>query len=380
MLPADAPPPAPADTPAPIELRLSVERTGVEGAAQMGMTGLHLIKPLGWAGALQGWAGMSVFGATQGDRGGFFGWGVSGGARLSHGPWQAEAGLFAGGGGGSPGWVGGGAMLRPHAALGYRVGDVRLALGVAQLRFPNGRVDSAHPFASVDLGSLGLFGPPGGGAPVDTARWAPQALASELSMSIGQYTMAAGSVRRDGQGSGPPLLHGGVAFRRDLPARLGALQPYWLLSTAGGLSGDYAGYMEVLGGLGLRLPLQPLAGLPLALRGEAAVGSGGAGVAADTGGGRLHKLLLGASWTLHPQLTLSAFTGRTGSPGPFRARDTRLELAWRSFDVVPGRPRPAGDGPGPATLDWTGWALGAGLPTSTVRQSNFRNEPMESRT
>jgi hypothetical protein len=356
MLTPDAPPAPPAPEPAAVEVRLTAERTGIEAGRRMGMTGLHLLRPLGGLLGDSAFGGISVFGATQGDRGGFFGWGVTAGGRWSSGPWQAEAGLFAGGGGGSPGWVGGGLMLRPHAALGWRFNGATVSLGVAQLRFPNGSVHSTHPFASLDLTGLRLFGPPGGAAPVDGARWASQALQNETAATIGRYSMRKGSVRRDGLGSGPPLQHGGVLFRRDLPGRLAGLQPYWVLSTAGGLSAAYAGYAELLGGLGLRLDLP---GTPLALRAEAALGSGGAGAAADTGGGGLAKVLVGASWQLGSALQLSALAGRTTSRGPFSANEHRIELAWRGWDVLPGQLR--SNGAAPAALDWAPWTLAAGV-------------------
>jgi hypothetical protein len=356
MLLADVPPSPPADTPVPVEVRVTSERVRLDQPQPMGMVGLHLQRPIGE----HAFGGISVFGASTGDRGGFFGWGITGGARWHSGPWRAEAGYFAGGGGGSPGWVGGGLMLRPHVALGYHWGGATLALGMAQVKFPNGAVRSTHTFASLDIGSLGLFGPADGRAAVDSGRWAPQAMPNETSMGIARYTPRRGSFRRDGLGDGPPLLVGGAAFRRDLGGDVAGLQPYWLLSAGGGVSAAYAGYAELLGGLGLR---KDLPGLPLSLRAEAALGSGGAGAAADTGGGALRKLLAGGSWQVTPSLTLTALAGQTASRGPFLAREQRLELAWRGWDVLPGERRSGAHvtDSAPETLQWVPWTLSSGV-------------------
>jgi len=123
---AEDPPLPPIVSAVPAEVRLSVESVKVEDQVRMGMIGLHYLRPItpNWYG------GISVYGATQGDRGGFFAWGLSSGYRWRDGPWAAEAGLFVGGGGGSPGWVGGGLMLRPHLAVSHAWGDFSLGAGV----------------------------------------------------------------------------------------------------------------------------------------------------------------------------------------------------------------------------------------------------------
>ena len=350
---ADQPPEPPAVAPVPVEVRYTVETARVDQRVRMGMAGLHLLRPIGE----HGFGGVSVFGATLGDRGGFFGWGLTGGARWRNGPWQAEAGLFAGGGGGSPGWVGGGLMLRPHAELALDLGSLRLGVGVTQLRFPNGNVRSTQPYASLGWTGQGLFGPASGVASTDSQRWLAQAMPSETAATMGRYSFGGRSVRRDGLGAGPPLQHGGLVFRRDLSAEIGSVQPYWLLSMAGALTASYAGYAELLVGAGLRWA--PAVAPWLSLRAEATIGSGGAGAAADTGGGSLRKLLAGASWQFGAGLTVSAMAGRTTSRGPFAADELRLELGWRGWDVVPGERRASNAAP--SRLAWVPWSLASGV-------------------
>ncbi len=360
----DAPPvpPPPAPPAATLQMALPVavsqldvaftaEKVTVADGPQMGMVGLHALRPV----AGNWWLGPSVFGAVSGDRGGFFGWGLSAAYRWRHGDWSAEAGLFAGGGGGSPGWVGGGLMLRPSLAVARDFGPLRLGLGVAQLRFPSGTVNARQPFATLGWTGDALFGPPGGGPPEATAAWGDRAWPTETAATFGQYRLRHGSARRDGTGSGPPLRVAGFVVRRDVPGRVAGWQPYGLLGAAGSLSAEYAGYAELLGGLGLRYT--PASASAWTLQAEAAVGSGGAGTALDTAGGALQKISLGLSWQASRQLAVAAQAGIVDSRGRFKAHEARFELAWRGWDVVPGAPRGL---PGPdAALAWQTWAAGA---------------------
>ena len=359
-------------TAVPVVVQLTAERVRVGAQQPMGLAGLHYLRPLGdaagdganAAAGAQAYGGLSVFGATHGDRGGFFGWGISAGYRWQRGPWSAEAGGFVGGGGGSPAWVGGGLMLRPHIAVAHAWGPLSLGLGLAQVWFPNGQVRSSQPQLSLSWADSAFIGPASGAGPLDRPAFnslAVQALPTETAAVIGQYQMRGQPVRRDGTGSAPPLRYGGLVLRRALPASLGGLgpvQPYWLLSAAGSLTSAYAGYAELLGGVGARWDLAPSLGLPLALRAEAALGSGGAGALADTGGGLLRRLAGGLTWQIGPQLSLSALGGRLASAGRFNPTETRFELAYRGWDGLPGA-APWG-GPPPVSLAWVPWQVSAG--------------------
>ena len=339
-----------------VDLALTSERVPVAPGMKMGLVGLHALRPV----TPNLSVGPSVFGATSGDRGGFFGWGLSAAYRWRLDAWSAEAGLFVGGGGGSPGWVGGGLMLRPSLLVSRDVGPVRLGLGVSQVNFPSGTVRATVPFASLSWSGDALFGPPGGGPGLATEGWRDRAWPTETGATGGQYNLRKGSARRDGTGEATPLRVGGVVFRRDLAgaqlADWAGVRPYWLLSTAGSITAVYAGYAEFLGGVGLRyaLPSYP----PLALRAEVAVGSGGGGTALDTAGGLLGKAGVGLSWQFGRQWSLNALAGVTESRGRFSAHETRIELAWRGWDVVPGDAR-APEAPG-AALSWKPWTGSAG--------------------
>lgn len=338
MLPIDLPPPPPA-TPslALVDTVFTAERVPSASPSRMGLVGLHHLHQVtpNW------WVGPAVFAPVSGERGGFFGWGLSNLLRWESGAWGAEAALFAGGGGGGPSWVGGGLMWRSHLAATHVVGPVRLGLGVSQLRFPNGGVGGSQPFASLAWTGLRFHGAPGGRGAVPAEPGF--ARATETSAFVVRYTMHRGSVRRDGAGSGPPLHVAGLSFRRDLSGddapggragdRPGGWRPYVLLSAGGSLSSPYPGHAEVYGGLGLRW--SPPGWSALALRGEAAIGSGGGGAALDTGGGLLGKLSAGLSWQPLPSVGVNLLAGVADSPGRFRAREARVELAWRGWDWLP---------------------------------------------
>lgn len=347
---ADTPPQPPMSAAAPVEIRITAERVAVDQGAHMGLVGLHYLRPIG-----QNWlGGVSVFGAAQGDRGGFFGWGVNAAYRQRWGDWSGEAGLFVGGGGGSPGWVGGGLMLRPQIALARHWGDLSLGLGVSQVRFPSGAVHGTQPFLSLGTSSDVLFGPAAGrsaAAPLPE-REQLQALAGEVSVLAGRYAMRAGSPRRDGTGAATDLRFGGLVLRRAWAPGSASIQPYWAISAAGSLTSAYAGYAELIGSLGMQYSPIPA----LALRAEAGLGSGGAGSLIDSGGGLLRKASVGASLNLGSSLSVAASLGRVASQGRFQANEARLELGLRGFDLVPRGTAPAGTLP-LGEYGWAPWTL-----------------------
>ncbi len=347
---ADTPPQPPVSAAALVEIRITAERVAVDQGAHMGLVGLHYLRPIG-----QNWVGgVSVFGAAQGDRGGFFGWGVDAAYRQRWGDWSGEVGLFVGGGGGSPSWVGGGLMLRPQVMLTRHWSDLSLGAGVSQLRFPNGAVHSSQPFLSLGMSGDVLFGPASGqtsAAPLPE-REQVQALAGEVSALAGRYALRGGSARRDGAGPATDLRFGGLVLRRAWAPGSSAIQPYWAISAAGSLTAAYAGYAELIGSLGVQY--SPMSAL--ALRAEAGLGSGGAGSLVESGGGLLRKASVGASLNLVSNLTVAASVGRVASQGRFQANEARLELGLRGYDLVPRGAAPASTMP-IAGYAWAPWTL-----------------------
>lgn len=344
----------PSPPPVPVLISLSHERVDVGDGQHMGLIGLGYERRFSpdWRG------GMAVYGASTGDRGGFFGWGVSATHQTWWGDWRAEAGLFVGGGGGSPPWVGSGLMLRPHVELGRRLsGPWQAGLGWSQVIFPDGRVHSTQPTLSLRWEAESHVGPAVGLADADAMVPAnAQAVASEWVAVGGAYRLAR-SPRRNGTGGHPDLRYGGLAFRQGLPTSpvLGA-RPYAVLTALGAIGGGYDGFAELTGGLGLAWPLGP----QWTLRTEAAWGSAGAGATVDSGGGLVGKLGAGLDWQASPAWSLGLQAGALGSRGPFDGRELRLALAWRGWDLVPQQ----GEASAPATsvgARWTPWSVGAGV-------------------
>lgn len=355
MLPIDAPPQLPSE---PVEISVTAERVHVGNGVHMGLLGLNyqrLFTPH-WS------AGVSAYGAATGDRGGFFAWGANGAYRHRWGPWQAETGLFVGGGGGSPGWVGGGLMVRPHLELSRSLGSGwRLGAGASRVKFPNGQVDSTQPYVSLRWSGDRFLGPGAGAPPIAwDAVGVARAADSELAGVLGIYrpTKPPG---RSGVGNQGSLQYGGLAYRRSLDVGpvLGAT-PYVGLTTLGAVGGGYDGYAEFTGAMGLqwRLAYSP----SLALRVEGGLGAGGAGATVDTGGGALAKASAALVWQATPHVSVSTVLGQVRSRGRFAANEARVELAWRFRDILPAGTGGSlhSDGPAPAQAVWAPWSVSTG--------------------
>ena len=344
--------------PRPVEISLSFETlrlppvdlpTG-ESIGTLGVSYRQHVAP-NWV------AGLGFYGAVSGRRGGFLAWGVTGAYQQTWGPWQGEAGLFVGGGGGGPAWTGSGLMLRPHAEISRFWGDVGVGFGVSHVRFPDGKDGGSHVYGALKWRTDGFFGPAGGGNIDFSDALAAQAMPAEYAAMAGSYRMRGGPPSKDGAGSGGAMHFAGFVYRRALTGQWLGAEPYALLSLAGSAGGGYEGYAEALAGLGLQW--NPAALPALRLRTEAAAGVGGAGFAVDTGGGAIGKLSAGASVALRPDLALGLMVGALGSRGNFKAGEARLELAFTGWEVVPGAQHAPGRGP--QSLTWLPWEASAGV-------------------
>jgi hypothetical protein len=322
-----------------------------ESIGIVGLSYRHRIAP-DWVG------GIGFFGSVSGRRDGFLAWGLSGAYQREFGPWQTEAGLFVGGGGGGPSWVGSGLMLRPYAEAAYFWGDVGIGLGVSHVRFPDGQVSSSQVYGALKWRSSGYFGPAGGGRAASGEALLAQAMPAEYAALAGNYRMRDGPPGKGGVGNAADMRYAGFTWRRALSGAALGGQPYALLATAGAASGGYDGYAEALAGVGLQWPLAWATGLRL--RAEVAAGMAGAGVAVDTGGGLIAKATAGASWQIASRLSLGVMAGRLESRGRFKAGETRVELAYTGWEVTPGARRPAGVA-APGGLTWAPWEMSAGL-------------------
>lgn len=277
---------------------------------RMGMSSIGLVQELSPGLA----AGLRAYTATSGQRGGFITLGgvVQGRQRVLQGlDLEAEGFVGAGAGASGQALAGGGLMLRGALGVGVALPQgARLSLGVSRVRFPSGTIASTQPY-------LGLSLPFGvqtrlDGAPV--AHYTHQLLPTlkRLSVDVGTRTTA-GAAQGD-------LGLVGVEWRTFLSPH-----SYVALETQAAYSGGSAGYMDIMAGGGLRLPLTQ----GLALYTDAMVGGGGGGAVA-TDSGRLAQLRVGTQLQLGRHWVLDASAARLrATDGRFGGQVLGLSLGYQ---------------------------------------------------
>jgi hypothetical protein len=317
---------APADeglaVPANARLRLSTESLELPGGERMGWVGGGLLVEA--SRYLQ--LGVEAFGAVRGERGGFI---TLGGTAIAHWPLtpelELEAGLHVGAGGGRGGLplAGGGLLVRSHLGFDYRLSRQDwLGFGLSQVEFPSGTIASRQPYLVFQHSFRTLL--PGGHA------WdAGDEIGAAASNSGPSHRVAAvyrryripAGVKTDGGGVQYPTLDLlGIEWNQPLDGRW-----YLALEAAGAVGGQSQGYMQILGGLGYRLPLSRRFAASL----SAGVGPAGGG-AVDTGGGTLVSAQLGLETILGANTALKLQIGEARTPSSgFRARSAALQLGYR---------------------------------------------------
>ncbi|MCW5659356.1 MAG: hypothetical protein KIT60_16755 [Burkholderiaceae bacterium] len=323
---------------------LGYERIRLPGDEGLGLVGGSVLFPV----ADRWWAGLGVYGAATGQRGGLF----VGGVELLREwtlPWGFEfgTGLYAGGGGGAAAPVGGGLMLRGALSLSRDLGPMRAGLTWSHVRFPSGDIGSSQwgvllswqrPFRYFDVDAAGQHQPAGNATGLGFRR---------IVGTVGRYALRGSDTRHIGTVGGraewAAASHGGFTG----------------IEAAAAASGGAAGYMEILGTAGWRVT--PWAALPqLALEGRASIGLGGGGGVPTEGGG-IGKLLAGLSfdWGHGWRSGLEAGVLR-GLGSPLRARTAQL---WLAMDL---EPHPASGG---ATISRNEWSVTVQRQTRTQRHS-----------
>ena len=333
--PAVADPADPAETAVlrnkPALLRLSYEvldvsAAGTMGSETMGLAGVHYLVNVDpdW------YAGVSAFGALQGERGGFFAGGFSGGVgKRFASKWMLDAGLFVGGGGGGAAPQGRGLMLRPHLDISRDVGGVMLGGGVSYVTFPNGGIDSTQLNLILGIPFEVYYGRArDAGKAVDAGVLADlQVQESEWLATAGEYQPAGNAQTTAGAAMTASLKLVGFEYRQYLDAHR-----YFFVETAGAVGGQSDGYAELLAGAGYRVPLlSPHLHLGASL---AAGGAGGGQV--DTGGGLVGQARVGLDYAIAPALNLGLEGGWIESAGSFSASFYGLSLGYRLGEIGSG--------------------------------------------
>jgi hypothetical protein len=109
----------------------------------MGYTGIHYNLFINdWA-----YAGLGIYGAVSGNKGGFFTLGVNAGIKKYFGKdFYVDSGFHFGGGGGASAPDGGGAFILPHVNLGYDFKNFSLNSGWSYVDFFDGGNIKGHQF------------------------------------------------------------------------------------------------------------------------------------------------------------------------------------------------------------------------------------------
>jgi hypothetical protein len=287
----------------PWALGIDAERWTLPADESVGMTGLHLRRAFGEHLRL----GVDSFAAVQGRRGGFITLGVGGEWRVPLTAWaDGEAGLSvsAGGGRGGRELSGGGLLLRESLGLGFPAGTWRWRAGVSHVNFPNGgTIAGTQWYAGVEHAFTGLSTRAAVTERTFRFESAQTLTATDLGVYVRQYR-----VQRDSlTDAGAPQANFGVVGAE----WRGVLSGPWYVSVdAGGAAhGQSNGYMEIMGGVGLRLPLTTR----FSVDGGVSAGVGGGG-AVDTGGGALLAAHVGAQWQVTAQDALAVGLERMKAP------------------------------------------------------------------
>ena len=304
-------------------VRLTYESLNLPGGESMGMLGGDVLVNVNEHLRL----GVGAYGAMQGERGGFITLGVEGEwqQRLSD-AWVSHAGLFvgAGGGHGSNALTGGGLMLRGDLGVTYESkGYGNIGLGVSHVRFPSGDITSTQPYVQYEYPFNSLLGSGWLSAPAkyNSLRIDPvQASSNEFALVGRHYELSSKARRDDGGVQNSSMQLVGVEW-------LSYLNDHWFVKveTEGAMGGDNNGYMQILLGGGLRLPLSNRTSLKL----HAAAGPAGGG-GADVGGGLLLDAGLGLQQKVSRNTALELSVGGVMAPShTFEALNVALKLNYQ---------------------------------------------------
>jgi hypothetical protein len=310
----------------PAHVRLGFERIGLGGSETLGLLGTSYLVDVAPDFAI----GPAVYGAVAGRRGGFFTYGAEAAwhAHLA-GPLAIEIGAYLGGGGGGAAPQGGGLMLRPHADLLWHLGGpYALGVSLANVRFPNGRIDSTQLGVAFEVASDFALFPP---SALTAARSAPGRSGAgfdRLQTLASVYRLQGRGERLDG--SALPMHIVLLGARAEQRLADGA---YWGLEANGAAGAGVAGYAEYLGSLAIEAPL----GNGARVGTRVALGMGG-GAGLPVGGGLLAKAAVYGRIALTRGLALSLEAGAMAAPrGALRAATLSGALVW-ALEPAPGAP------------------------------------------
>jgi len=265
----------------PYETKMAYESLYLPGSESMGMFGFGIERTLSENFS----AGFGTWMAVHGERGGFITIGIQGSGHIPIAKtFELEGGAFVGAGGGRGGYTlsGSGLMIRAYAGLSANLEDLgRLGGGISYVDFPNGgMIDSVQPVIFYFL----PFG--------YESSLADGMLLDESSLSVvSRFLNVKSGVKNLSGNDQADLTLIGIVWR-------GYLDENWYVKfETEGAAGGSPGYMQILLGSGLKVPLTEKLSL------DASVSLGGAGGGdVDTGGGLVFDVSGGIQYAITDHL------------------------------------------------------------------------------
>ena len=278
--------------------KMTYERLDVTPNEKMGLLGISTLFDLNsnWYG------GATIYGAVDGERGGFFTLGIDSGLKtklLSNIELKAGSFLGAGGGGAAP--QGGGLMFRPYVEANFYNEDVSLGLGLSHIKFPNGEIESNQVYLLASIPTTGSYL---SGHHFSNAldQVVDKLFTNNIKISFLTEYMTPSNSSLNTDGVTPTQDYGLIGAELEVK-ETNNLYSYYQLAAAG--KGDSAGYMQVFGGLGYQYQLF---NSPIYLKAQTALGAAGGGKI-DTGGGLVYRADAGIDAQLSKHLSLGVKTG-----------------------------------------------------------------------
>jgi hypothetical protein len=301
----------------PSMLRLTFEEIDLPGNETMGLLGssylVHLNRNI--------YAGLGIYSAVTGQRGGFFTGGLEAGALKKMGrKWTLDTGLFIGGGGGGAAPQGGGLMIRPHIGLMYKTDIGRFGLQYSYIDFPNGDISSQQIALSYDRPLSLLI----------SGRWLEDNRLNSLgkrfihknkpanqdfSLLLQSYNLPDNTLNTSGNRQDEAMSLIGIEWDYFFGDRT-----FFRLQPLGALGGGSDGYASLLMGLGYRYPFNRQTSIKFA----GTLGASGGGEV-ETGGGFTTDAALTLQHRFNNGLLLGLRAGLVSAPdGDFKASSVGL--------------------------------------------------------
>jgi len=309
--------------------QFSFENIVLPGSEDLGLLGgNYLVENNNW------YAGLGVYGAVSGDRGGFFIGGLHVGKTLAlSSGYYLEGNAYLGGGGGGSAPQGGGLMLRAATGLGKQIADNRYFLGVSRVSFPNGDINSNQISLAYSRKFSSLHFAGWGDSSAAYERWkndlkGNKAVPQQASLQILNYYPGASVKGRDSRLHEKVLSVLGARFSQKLGKLL-----WGEFETAGAMSGGIDGFAQVLGGLSLKQAFYK----NISISGGWLLGAAGGGNV-DTGGGVITRIYSGVELAFTQRWSSKLDVGYiTALDGGFSANTVNFNLAYRFDNISPER-------------------------------------------